>query len=966
MIKTRIRKILRDIWARKARTALVSSSIMIGVFGVVTLISAGDILIRQLREDIDEDVLPMNRYYLIADPNSTPDELAGAEVFDPIRNPDPATYPDLPTPTVVQGEAIIPMSWRLQEDERFRDDYIFTYSEDLQDITLEPMRLLETDDGRWPVAGQNELVIEFRVAEKFDLKVGDSVIIRILAEAGGTDAEGNPIIPEEEWTITGLVFHPYQGFGIGGIQVLQNRAFYAQQPDAERISGFVGYSAINLRFDTFQLADDNVLGFEELISAETGYNTFFVITDDPANNQIITTSQQFVSVISILALVAVVVAGFLVTNVINTIVTEQKNQIGMMKSLGASRLDNAAMYGGMAVSYGILGLIPGVLLGIPAGWQIAVLIGEFTNAYIDSFRLSALGIGMGITMGLLVPTVASIIPVFNATRVTILEAMTDLGIASNYGNGPLARLIERLPIPINMRQAFANISMKKVRLMLTVVTLTLAVTAFMGITALFVSINRTVDDLFGLFAYQIQLIPNSGQNFEDTRTFIVANNDDIEDVFPGAFIAGRVDDYVDETFGFDQIFFIGYDIEETIFDLQIVNGRGLVDDSIDNEVVVTQVLADGLGKGVGETITIKAAGQTEDFTIVGIDGLLPFPYVYFTWQRLALFMGNVETTTPQTDSIMAANTIAGYEAGLPSDASYALVLSDASWSQLSGFLGGGESESNDAPTVYVSEGLAAALESDTLTLETANGSHTYTVGGIIPSSTLAQAGQLFSDAPADLLQPDAQFFFIQFNEMAALEGRTLDTADGAPLPNVFFIRVKGDELTAKQVDDAMANLKELLLSRGITGTYENQVQTSEDIAAGVLSLGVLFNATSILMALVGGIGLLTTLTMSVFERQKEIGVMRSVGATSRTVAGQFLVEGLLVGLIAWGVAVPLSILLANGLASILPFGDVFKFSYPMILLPIGLFGTLSIAAAASIVPSVGAARRTVSDILRYQ
>ena len=40
MIKTRGRKILHDILSRKGRTALVSLSIMIGVFGAVTLISA--------------------------------------------------------------------------------------------------------------------------------------------------------------------------------------------------------------------------------------------------------------------------------------------------------------------------------------------------------------------------------------------------------------------------------------------------------------------------------------------------------------------------------------------------------------------------------------------------------------------------------------------------------------------------------------------------------------------------------------------------------------------------------------------------------------------------------------------------------------------------------------------------------------------------------------------------------------
>jgi ABC-type antimicrobial peptide transport system permease subunit len=116
---------------------------------------------------------------------------------------------------------------------------------------------------------------------------------------------------------------------------------------------------------------------------------------------------------------------------------------------------------------------------------------------------------------------------------------------------------------------------------------------------------------------------------------------------------------------------------------------------------------------------------------------------------------------------------------------------------------------------------------------------------------------------------------------------------------------------------------------------------------------------------VGAIGLLATLSMAVFERQKEIGVMRSIGAGSVAVAGQFLVEGILVGVIAWVIGVPLSILLAQGLAAALPFG-VTDIDYPPISLLIGLAGMIIVATISSLWPSISAARKTVSEILRYQ
>jgi putative ABC transport system permease protein len=125
----------------------------------------------------------------------------------------------------------------------------------------------------------------------------------------------------------------------------------------------------------------------------------------------------------------------------------------------------------------------------------------------------------------------------------------------------------------------------------------------------------------------------------------------------------------------------------------------------------------------------------------------------------------------------------------------------------------------------------------------------------------------------------------------------------------------------------------------------------------------MFIAAALVTAAVGAVGLLATLSMAVFERQKEIGVMRSIGASSATIAGQFLTEGNLIGLLAWIVGVPLSFLVAAGLGSMMAFdvGGV-----PPSTLLIGLVGMMVIATISSLWPSLSAARKTVAEILRYQ
>ena len=128
----------------------------------------------------------------------------------------------------------------------------------------------------------------------------------------------------------------------------------------------------------------------------------------------------------------------------------------------------------------------------------------------------------------------------------------------------------------------------------------------------------------------------------------------------------------------------------------------------------------------------------------------------------------------------------------------------------------------------------------------------------------------------------------------------------------------------------------------------------------------LFNLTSGVLAGVGGIGLMAVLSMAVFERQKEIGVMRSIGGGSGAVITQFLTEGIVIGIVAWVIGLPISFVLAPMLIDALPASTTIDFSYPPTVILIGLIGVVVFATIASLWPSISAARKTVSDILRYQ
>ncbi|MBZ0310405.1 MAG: ABC transporter permease, partial [Anaerolineae bacterium] len=165
MIRTRVKKILRDIWTRKTRTLMVSISIFIGVFGTVTLFTMGDLLVRQLEKDLDKNKLGMIRTYLATNPTAEVDNDA---LLSTLRG--------LPDVTVVEGQAVYPMFWKKPGEDTFESSSMFAYSEPFGEIQLEPMRL---EEGRFPEAGSQELTIERRFAEKYDLKPGDTLTVRI-------------------------------------------------------------------------------------------------------------------------------------------------------------------------------------------------------------------------------------------------------------------------------------------------------------------------------------------------------------------------------------------------------------------------------------------------------------------------------------------------------------------------------------------------------------------------------------------------------------------------------------------------------------------------------------------------------------------------------------------------------------------------------------------------------------------
>lgn len=171
-------------------------------------------------------------------------------------------------------------------------------------------------------------------------------------------------------------------------------------------------------------------------------------------------------------------------------------------------------------------------------------------------------------------------------------------------------------------------------------------------------------------------------------------------------------------------------------------------------------------------------------------------------------------------------------------------------------------------------------------------------------------------------------------------------------------------------DASAVRLEDLALAAGLP---VGQVNTGGEIRAavdGLLSLvvGVLLVVGAVL-AVIAVVGLAGTMSLGVMEQTREIGVLRAIGASNRTVRRLFVVQGLTIAAIgavlglvtSVPVTLALRIAISNGLiASRLPAG------YSVVGIAIWVAVALVIGALGASRPAHTAARLTVRDTLAYE
>ncbi len=597
LLRPRWKKVLGDLWSNKTRTALVVLSIFIGVFAV-GVIGGAQITLPQAMNTTYRESRPAHALISVPDEDSFHDQMV-----QNIR--DMEGVADAEGQATIGVQAAVGAGQWMDTQMIAMPDY-----EEMRIAAITPER------GAWPPPDKAVLVERAAIGfgpRKINAEVGDTIVVE--------RADGK----RRTLTIAGVVHDVAQA----PPSIANTLVGYISFDTLEWLGGSRNYTQVQLRFrGTDNSVEENRARAEAVYEKlqKSGRDPAFPETfqpDDHWANDFVT---SITALMGMLAVLSIILSGFLVTNTISALLAQQTRQIGILKAIGANPRQIVVLYVVLVLCFGLIAFILALLLTPPATAGFVRMVMTFFN--VDP--PGAITIPTGVTMmqaavSLGVPVVASLIPVFKGTRITVREAMDSAGIQQSGGSNQqrgwfgrgCAALMQAIssvmsrPLLISLR----NTLRRKGRVALTLVTLTLGGAVFIAVLSVQSSLDRTVDDLLhSLYGFDMQVTLADPERAAQVVT-------EVQRV-PGVAVAEswsllaarRV--LADGGEG-ESLTLFGVPPETQMMHPTITEGRWLLPDDESALVASVEVLNDNPDLGVGDTMTLTINDREEQWTIVG-------------------------------------------------------------------------------------------------------------------------------------------------------------------------------------------------------------------------------------------------------------------------------------------------------------------------------------------------------------
>ncbi len=322
---------------------------------------------------------------------------------------------------------------------------------------------------------------------------------------------------------------------------------------------------------------------------------------------------NFRSLFTILAGVAVLSGLFMVYNTMNTLVRQETHEIGMMKALGGRRRHIAGAFLETAGLMGLIATIAGSVAGVLLANLLVSAIATSLMSAQPHFGVPLEVLGIAAVIGIAGTMLAALPGVLRATRISVRDAMEHHGIEARYGDAWLDRALQRFRFLSRSAQlGLRSAARSKGRSVATGLQIGLAAgtaIAFIALGATMVFLNNQT---FDVEAGDIHLFEQGGRGLDDTTAGIVEAVDGVAAAHPIHYA----------TYGFRGENYGVWSLPtDTVFDYDLGAGRWFREGESD-VVVVGQALANVEDLAVDDVITVERFDGPIEVTVIGIDNLM--------------------------------------------------------------------------------------------------------------------------------------------------------------------------------------------------------------------------------------------------------------------------------------------------------------------------------------------------------
>ncbi len=452
-------KVRRDIWLHRSRSALVVAAIVVGIVGAGAVLDAWSLLRRATRDG-----------YLATNP---PGATLRMNVVDDALLARVRAMPSVQSATArrtVSASVRTPGGWRTA--------VLFAGSE----LATRDIGRIDSISGAG-LPANDSLTIETSSLEFAELALGDTVALQV--------GDSTPV----SLSVAGIARDA--GLAPGW---MEHVVYAFVTPATLRRLGAPGTFnelRIVVRGDPFDRAAIRAVALDvKKVAEAAGYAVAYVDVPVPGRHIHAGQMDSLLFTQGAFGLLALLLSAFLVVNLISAMLTGQLREIGMMKAVGASASQVAAIYLVLAL---VLGFIAS-LIALPAaafiGWRYAEFSGSLLNFDVAPYHIPMWAFAVQLAVGMLLPVLAACVPVWRGSRIPVNDALRDIG--ESVPRTGIATSTPRTfglprPVLLSLRNAFR----RRERMMLTLVTLSLGGAVYLGALGLRASVRRSVDVLYG-------------------------------------------------------------------------------------------------------------------------------------------------------------------------------------------------------------------------------------------------------------------------------------------------------------------------------------------------------------------------------------------------------------------------------------------------------------------------------------